>query len=96
MAENFRQENLQHPAKRQRTGLGGGADPAVEISKPFCRVRGGGGAVAVIDYLLKELGLRAFDCQTGDFFTAASAEGSFAEWRAFRDRVISAPRPEEQ
>jgi hypothetical protein len=63
-------------------------------SKEICEgfmmhVRGGGGVVPVIDHLLKELGLRAFDCQTGDFFTADSAEGSFAEWRAFRDRVIS-------
>ena len=70
-------------------------------SKEICEgfmmhVRGGGGVVPVIDHLLKELGLRAFDCQAGDFFTAGSAEGSFAEWRAFRDRVISAPSPEEQ
>ena len=52
-------------------------------------VRGGGNAVLTISYLLKEMRLRAYDCQSGDFFTVDSAQGSFADWQAFRDGVIS-------
>ena len=52
-------------------------------------VRGGGpAAVTAIDELLARLELRAIDCQTDEFFSVAAAEASFADWQAYRDKVI--------
>jgi hypothetical protein len=52
-------------------------------------VRGGSNiAMILIAGLLQELKLRGIDCQTGDFFQESTAEQSFGEWQAFRDRVI--------
>ena len=54
-------------------------------------VRGGDTTIGVIDYILKGLGRRAFDCSAGDFFSGESGKESFAEWRAFRDRIVGNP-----
>ena len=51
-------------------------------------VRGGDTAIGVIDHILRGLGRRAFDLSSGDFFRGESGQKSFAEWRAFRDRVL--------
>ncbi|HWB60354.1 MAG TPA: hypothetical protein VG733_12740 [Chthoniobacteraceae bacterium] len=62
------------------------------------RVCGSGRVVPVIDGLLKHLGLRAFDCQTGEFFAPESAQHSFSQWAAYRDRAVSqySPKHDEQ
>src|SRR5579871_5456196 len=51
-------------------------------------LRGGGDAVDTVERLLQHLGLRAFDCQTGEFFSRVSAAESFAKWQNHRDRSI--------
>jgi hypothetical protein len=62
---------------------------AESISTGFMmHVRGGGDAAAAVARLLKHLQLRAFDLQTGDFFSLEAAQASFKEWQAYRDRVI--------
>ena len=52
-------------------------------------VRGGEDAMLLIDHLLKALGRRGIDCQSGDFFSLTNGERTFVEWRQFRDRVVS-------
>ena len=52
-------------------------------------VRGGGGAMAAINRLLKHLQMRAIDCQTGEFFVMEAADKSFARWGKYRDKVVS-------
>jgi hypothetical protein len=52
-------------------------------------VRGGGDAAGLIDQLLKNLGLRGLDCQTGDFFKTDTTDASFSDWQQFRDKVVS-------
>jgi hypothetical protein len=53
-------------------------------------VRGGDDAVAAVAAILDRLGLRGIDLQSGDFFKADSALGSFGTWRAYRDEVVAA------
>ncbi len=50
-------------------------------------VRGGDGAIEAISTIVESVGARAIDCQTGDFFDAAAARASLAEWRDYRDQV---------
>jgi hypothetical protein len=51
-------------------------------------VRGGDGPVGVVEAILQDLGLRAVDSGTGDFFVGGSeALDSFRKWRAYRDQV---------
>ena len=62
---------------------------AEEICDGFMlHVRGGGSAMETVADLLQHLQLRGIDCQTGDFFSIEAAKGSFAQWQAYRDRVI--------
>lgn len=51
-------------------------------------VRGGGEAMATIARLLEHLQLRAIDCQAGEFFSLEAGQGSFDQWKAYRNRVI--------
>lgn len=60
-----------------------------EVCSSFMlHVRGGGEAMATVASLLRHLQLRGIDCQSGDFFSIQSAQRSFDEWQAYRDRVI--------
>jgi hypothetical protein len=54
-------------------------------------VRGGSSALGAVRTIAEALDRRAFDCQTGELLDLDSpeAEASFAEWRRFRDRVVS-------
>lgn len=52
-------------------------------------VRGGDQAIGAIDAIMRALGLRAIDSQTGEFFVAGPvAQASFRKWREFRNSVI--------
>ena len=42
-------------------------------------------AMRLIDQLLKALGLRGLDCQSGDFFSLHTGEQTLSEWQQFRD-----------
>ena len=60
-----------------------------EICEGFMlHVRGGGNAPLLIDFLLKEMDLRAFDCSTGDFFKLDEAKVAYQDWQEFRDKNI--------
>jgi hypothetical protein len=51
-------------------------------------VRGGDGSVGAVEAILRDLGLRAMNSETGDFFVSGSAAlDSFRKWRAYRDQV---------
>ena len=52
-------------------------------------VRGAADAPKFISGLLNELGIRAVDCGSGDFFEENESKKSFEEWKAFRDRVFA-------
>jgi hypothetical protein len=43
-------------------------------------------AVDCVAQLVEALGLRAFDCQTGEFFSEVASKTSFQKWQAYRDR----------
>jgi len=50
-------------------------------------VRGGDGAVAAVASIVDDLGIRAIDAQTGEFFVPGPAAiESLQAWRAYRDR----------
>ena len=79
-------------------GLIDGEDWSIEVNlgknhecKSFAfHVRGGDAAVGVVAAILQGLNLRAFDCQTGEFFVAGDeAIESFQRWRKYRDRFVT-------
>ena len=51
--------------------------------------RGGAGDVDVVDRILRELGVRAIDVQTGEFFSKPEALRSHRKWRwrSYADRI---------
>ena len=54
-------------------------------------VRGGGDVIAAVLRIADATGLRALDCQTGDFVdksTAEAANASFRAWRNYRDQIV--------
>lgn len=60
-----------------------------EVCEGFMlHVRGGGDAILLIDGLLRALGLRGLDCQSGDFFSLDAAGETFEGWQQFRDGVV--------
>jgi hypothetical protein len=78
-------------------GLIDGEDWSIEVNigdSDTCsgialHVRGGDEAIGVVDAVLRALGLRAIDSQTGDFFVAGpEAHASFSKWREYRDSVV--------
>lgn len=78
-------------------GVIDGEDWSIEInmgSSETCsgfalHVRGGDRAIGVVDAVLRALGLRAIDSQTGEFFIAGpDAQASFSKWRKYRDSVV--------
>jgi hypothetical protein len=56
-------------------------------------VRGGEGAFPLVVALLEAVGLRAIDCQTGEFFDPSASQASFATWRDYRDQVVAGYEP---
>lgn len=71
----------------------GDEDPCESI---MLHVRGGDDAFDTVATLLRELGLRAIDAQTSEFFDESDARQSFATWTAYRDKVVAqydAPKP---
>ncbi len=53
-------------------------------------VRGGDGAVQIIQYVCREMGWRALDISSGEFLDAMpDPAAGFHAWRAYRDHVIA-------
>ena len=73
---------------------GNGWSIEINIPKEECNgfafhVRGGDEAAGMVAAILKHLGLRAIDLQTGEFFVAGpEAVESLRQWRAYRDQVL--------
>jgi hypothetical protein len=49
--------------------------------------RGGVGDVEVVDRILQELGVRALDSQSGEFFSKGAALESHRKWRAHANQI---------
>lgn len=51
-------------------------------------VRGGQSAFPAVASILKAVGVRAIDCQTGEFYNDSAGKKSFSDWHEFRDKVV--------
>lgn len=60
-----------------------------ECDNFMLHVRGGPSAFPAVSSILQAVGVRAIDCQTGDFFDSSASESSFASWRDYRDKVVN-------
>ncbi len=60
------------------------------IDSLMLHVRGGDGALAIIQLLTDALGVRAVDCSEGEFLNLSTPDAlaSLQAWRAYRDCVI--------
>ena len=62
------------------------------VQSVMLHVRGGPEALGAIQLACKALDCVALDCSSGELidWESKEAEASFAEWRTYRDRVVSA------
>jgi len=69
--------------------LGGGD----RVDSIMFHVRGSGAPPLCVLKIIHRLGIRAYDCQTGEFLTADQSGKSFSDWQQYRDRVIEKKPP---